>query len=226
MNLKITKIKPETDYALSLILEKPIGFHFYPGQYIDYELDAHDPSGNIRSFTISASPSEDFLMLTTKEGRSEFKNRLFKLKPNDKISSSPPVGTFILDELSPAVFIAGGVGITPFRSMIKYALDQKLIMPISLIYSNSDENFIFKEELDSWQKLMPNLKIIYYNSTVAGHLSKLPPTTYNPALPAGRLSTIFYLSGPPKFVDAMQKILIDMKIDETNIRSDYFDGYE
>lgn len=213
MNLKIIKIKPETNYALSLVLEKPIGFHFYPGQYIDYEM------GDTRSFTISASPSEDFLMLTTKEGRSEFKKMLFELKPNDKISASAAVGTFILDELSPAVFIAGGVGITPFRSMIKYALDQKLIMPISLIYSNSDENFIFKEELDHWQRLMPNLKIIYHNSTNLGHIRTLDTKYIIP-------NTIYYISGSPKFVDAMQKILLDMKIDETSIRSDYFDGYE
>lgn len=219
MNLKITKIKPETDYALSLILEKPIGFHFYPGQYIDYELNAHDPSGNIRSFTISASPSEDFLMLTTKKGQSEFKKKLFTLKPNDEISASPPVGTFILDESSPAVFIAGGIGITPFRSMIKYAIDQKLSTPITLIYSNSDENFIFKEELDNWQKLMPALKIIYHNSTRLGHLINIDPSYLLP-------NAIYYLAGPPKFVDAMQKILLDMKTDETNIRSDYFDGYE
>lgn len=226
MDLIVTRLESEVDSAFSIVFAKPEGLHFYPGQYMDYELNVDDPSGNIRSFTISASPTEDYLMLTTKKGRTVFKDALLRLQTGDTIKTSPPIGTFILDETSPAVFIAGGVGITPFRSMIKYALDQKLITPITLIYTNSDDDFIFKDELNQWQKLMPNLRLIYHNSTIAGHLSKLPPITYNPALPAGRLSTIFYLAGPPKFVDHIQKILLDMKIDETSIRSDYFDGYE
>lgn len=213
MNLKIIKFQPEAGDAFSIILEKPDNFHFYPGQYLDYEI------GDTRSFTISASPTENFLMLTTKKTRSEFKKTLFKLKPDETISASSPIGTFILDESSPAVFIAGGVGITPFRSMIKYALDQKLNMPISLIYTNSDENFIFKDELNGWQKLMPHLKIIFHNSAESDRLQTLD-TSYL------LHNTIYYLSGPPKFVDHIQKILLDMKIDETSIRSDYFDGYE
>ncbi len=213
MDLKVIKLKPETDSAFSIIFEKPQSLHFYPGQYIDYD----------KPFTVSASPTERFLMLTTRKGRTEFKKALLALRPGDKLHASAPIGTFILDETSPAVFLAGGIGITPFRSMIKYALDQNLKTPITLIYSNSDDDFVFKEELNEWQKLMPNLKIIYHNSSKAGHFTRPPsellPINYT-------LSPIYYLSGSPKFVDAMQKILLDLKIDETNIRSDYFDGYE
>lgn len=218
MNLKITKLQPEAGNALSLILEKPDDFHFYPGQYLDYEL------GDTRSFTISASPTEKFLMLTAKKGLSEFKKTLFELNPNETISASSPIGTFILDETSPAVFIAGGVGITPFRSMIKYALDQKLTTPITLIYTNSDENFIFKDELNGWQKLMPHFKISYVNTTTQGRLNREKLQQLYP-LPL-TLNAILYLSGPPKFVDHIQKILLDLEVDETSIRSDYFDGYE
>lgn len=212
MKLKILQNRPEVNNYFSLIFEKPTGFNFYPGQYLDIELE-----GQTKAFTISSSPTEDFLMISPKKGISKFKKRLRQLKIGDLIKSSHPAGTFILDESSPAVFLAGGVGITPFRSMIKYAVDQKLKTQITLIYSNSDDNFVFKKELENWQKHLPNLTIIYYNSTEKGHLTKLPPTTYH--LP------IYYLAGPPKMVDSFEKMLLELGVDETNIRYDRFDGY-
>lgn len=213
MQLKIKGNKDFEDY-FSLIFEKPVGFSFYPGQYLDYELEE-----DTRAFTIASSPTEDFLMLSTKKGMSKFKKALTKLKPGDTIITSHPAGTFTLDESTPAVFIAGGVGITPFRSMIKYALDQHLKTPITLIYSNSDDNFVFKEELEKWRQDLSNLNIIYHNSTQNGRLAKLSPFPLT-------LSPIYYLAGSPNFIDNMEKILLKMGVDQTNIRYDYFDGYK
>ncbi len=217
MILKVIK-KSETKNISSLILEKPKGFHFYAGQYLDIELPVNDPNDDTRAFTISSSPTEDFLMITTKKGISKFKKYLESLKEEDIIESSHPAGTFILDESSPAVFLAGGIGITPFRSMIKYAVDQKISTAITLIYSNSDNNFLFKKELDAWQKAYPKLKIIYHNSSKNGRLQNLnpKPQTLNP---------IYYLAGSHSFVNNMAQILIDSGVDETNIRYDRFDGY-
>lgn len=218
MQLKIKKIISRSKDIFSLILEKPESFTFYPGQYLDVELPIRSPDklGKSRTFTISASPTEEFLMITTTKSASKFKKTMGNLKKGDNITATHPIGTFILDESSPAIFIAGGIGITPFRSMIKYAIDQKLTTPITLIYSNSDSNFLFKKELEDWRRHLPNLTIIYHNSTQKGHLSKLPPTTHLP---------IYYLAGPPSFVDDMEKILLDLGIDEINIRYDRFDGY-
>ena len=143
MQFRIKDIKKETEDCSSLILEKPKGFSFYAGQYLDVKLLVNDPLGNTRAFTISSSPTEDFLMISPKKGITKFKKALENLKIGDIITTSHPAGTFILDETESAIFIAGGIGITPFRSMIKYALDQKLITPITLIYSNSDTNFLF-----------------------------------------------------------------------------------
>lgn len=217
MYLKIKQIKQETENIFSLILQKPENLRFYPGQYLDIKLSAQDPNGDTRAFTISSSPTEEFLMITPKKGISLFKKLLEKLNTGDEIEASHPAGTFTLDESSPAIFIAGGVGITPFRSMIKYAVDQKLKTPITLIYSNSGEDFVFKDELNQWQKLLPKLTIIYHNSTQNGRLTKLPTTNYQ--LP------IYYLAGSHEFVNSMEKILLDMKVDQTNIRYDRFDGY-
>lgn len=217
MILRVLNKKTEGKSSLSLIFEKPKGFDFYPGQYLDIKLPVKDPNGDTRAFTISSSPAEDFLMITPKKGISNFKKALEKLNVGDAISSSHPAGTFILDESSPAIFIAGGIGITPFRSIIKYALDQKLKAPITLIYSNSDQNFLFKNELDQWQKLYPKLSIIYHNTSIKGRLTSLPNINYH--------SPIYYLAGPPKMVDDFEKILLEMGIDGVNIRYDRFDGY-
>ncbi|OGE44114.1 hypothetical protein A3B45_04155 [Candidatus Daviesbacteria bacterium RIFCSPLOWO2_01_FULL_39_12] len=218
MTLQIRKIRMAENSIASFIFEKPAGFSFYPGQYLDVELPVDDPNGKTRAFTISASPTEDFLMLSTKNGITPFKKHLVALKVGDKIKTSHPAGTFTLDEKSPAAMIAGGIGITPFRSMIKYAFDQKLKASITLIYLNSDANFPFKKELDSWKQSLPNLHIIYHNSSLSGHLTKLPTTIYQ--LP------IYYLAGPPKMVDSFERILLGIGVDELNIRYDRFDGYK
>ncbi len=209
MILKVKQTKEETKDVLSIIFEKPSSFLFYPGQYLDIEL-GHES----RAFTISASPTEDFLMLSTKHGHTPFKKILETLKPGYEIKTSHPAGTFILDESSPAVFIAGGIGITPFRSMIKYCFDQKIQTPITLFYSNTDDDLVFKKDLDKWMEKLPNLKIIYINTTKQGYLNL--ETIEN---------IIYYLAGPPKMIDSFEKMLVDKGVDKTNIRYDHFDGY-
>ena len=217
MILKVLDKKQETNNIFSLILEKPKDFSFYPGQYLDVELPVKDNFGSTRAFTISASPTEDFLMITTKKGVSKFKKAMKNLEAGNTIITSHPAGTFTLDESQSAVFIAGGVGITPFRSMIKYAVGQKLTTPITLIYLNSTDNFLFKKELDFWKKVYPKLKIVYIVTNKDNQSIYLPPTTYH--LP------IYYLAGPPGMVDDFERTLLTLGVDQTNIRYDRFDGY-
>lgn len=216
MILKVLDKKKGSN-CFSLILEKPKNFSFYPGQYLDIELLANDPLGNVRAFTISSSPTEDFLMITTKKGISKFKKALEKLRAGDKISTSHPAGTFTLDETESAVFLAGGIGSTPFRSMLKYAVDQKLSTPITLIYSNSDNDFLFKKELNLWQKQYPSLTIHY---VVTGRDGRLDQEKFSRVT-----DSIYYLAGPPKMVDDFEKMLLMLGVDSTNIRTDRFDGY-
>ncbi len=212
MILRIIKTKKEANNCFSLILQKPTNFNFYPGQYLDIEL-----KNDARAFTISSSPTENFLMVTTKEGTKLFKKAMQVLNAGNTITTSHPAGTFTLDESTSAVFIAGGIGITPFRSMIKYVLDQKLTTPITLIYSNSDDNFLFKEELSEWQKQLPNLTIHYIVTNKTGRLTHLPLATHY--LP------IYYLAGSHNMVNEFEKILLNQGIDQINIRYDRFDGY-
>lgn len=217
MILKVQQKKSETNNSFSLILEKPQGFSFYAGQYLDIELPVQDKLGNSRTFTISSSPTEHFLMITSKKGITPFKKFMEKLKKGDTITTSHPIGTFTLDESVPAVFMAGGIGITPFRSIIKYALDKHLSTPMTLIYCSSGD-FVFKEELDQWQKQLSNLTTNYIDTSKEGRLKKLDTKHIIP-------NTIYYLAGPPTMVDDLENILLKEGTDQTNIRTDRFDGY-
>lgn len=208
MILKVLRKKQETNNVFSLILEKPQDCKFYAGQYLDVEL-----INDTRAFTISSSPTENFLMITPKKGVSKFKRFMEKLKTGDTVNTSHSAGTFTLDQSMPAVFIAGGIGITPFRSMIKYALDKKLSTHIVLFYSSKGD-FAFKNELTLWQKKLPNLNLYYLDTSKTGRL-KLKKIS----------NSIYYLAGPPKMVDDFAKKLLDLGVDEVNIRYDRFDGY-
>lgn len=221
MKLTVKKIKKEAEDSFSIIFDKPKNFQFYPGQYLDMELPVEDPRSQTRIMSISSSPSEDFLMITYIEGISPYKIAMQNLRPGDIVESSHPAGTVVIDDSSPLVFLAGGVGIAPHRSMIKWAVDQKLDLPITLIYSNSGPDFIFKKELDQWQKQFNNLTIYYVVTSKDGRLSDAKLATAVGSL----ANKIFYLAGSPGMVDDFENVLLKMGIDSTNIRTDRFDGY-
>ncbi len=224
MVLKVLQKYSETKDTFSLIFKKPHDLNFYPGQYLDLELPVNDKFGNTRAFTISSSPTEEFLRVTTKKGISDFKKALEKLNPGDEIKTSHPAGTFILDETSPAVFIAGGIGITPFRSILKYVSDNNLNTKITLLYSNPSDDFLFKDELDTWVKEIKNLTIYYINTFNQNRLNQASlQKILNPK--SLFIKYIFYLAGSHVFVDSLEKILLKLGVDKVNIRFDYFDGY-
>ena len=228
MILKVLDHKKENKDSFSLILEKPEGINFYPGQYLDVELSVSDSQTETRIFSISSSPSENFVMLTYKIGITPYKQSLQNLRSGDFVRSSHPAGTVVIDDSSPACLLSGGIGIAPHRSMIKWAVDRNLNLPITLIYSNSDSDFIFKKELDLWQKQSASWRTklnIHY--VVTGKDGRLTPDklqkTLNPKYLI--LDTIYYLAGPPTMVDEFENILIKLGVDSTNIRTDRFDGY-
>lgn len=220
MQLKIRELRQISSKIFSLVFEKPENFNFYAGQYLDITLDTKDRFKS-REFTISSSPTEKSLVIITKKGVSEFKKTLEKLQAGDSVEITHPAGTFTLDETEPAVFIAGGIGITPFRSILKDMVDKKLTTTVTLIYSNSDESFLFEEELELWKELL-NLTVHYVVTKKTGRLDKekLKRLTID-----HKPSTIYYLAGRTSFVDSIEKILLDLKVDPINIRYDRFTGY-
>lgn len=230
MKLRFLEKRDEAPGIKSFFWKPTKFFSFEPGQYLYYTLSKlkyRDPRGAILDFTIANSPTEKLIQLTTRIRESGFKKTLDELPIGSIVEASGPNGSFCLDvNLSSCqVFIAGGIGITPFRSMIKYDIDKKLKIPIYLIYSNSDENFIFKNEFDEWQKENDFIKIYYHNSSVSGRIDKLK---IDELIGNGSLeidNSVFYVAGPPLFVSAMENILEKMRIPDDQIKTDKFTGY-
>ncbi len=202
------------------------------GQYIVIKLNDLE-----RQFTIASSPTEGSLLQITvriKEG-SEFKKLLDELEIGTEIEASGPFGSFVFPyNLSPIayhLFLAGGIGITPFRSMIKYNIDQEIknstakLSHMFLIYSNSDSEFVFKKELDQWQKENDFIKVYYHNSSISGHIDEL---VIKKLLDHWNLVIDNFAAwsvGPRLFVNSMEDILEELKVPQDHIKSEKFGGY-
>ena len=123
------------------------------GQYAYFDIGGvkDDPKGPIRHFTIASSPTEDFIMISTRIRDTPYKKRLASIEERTRAKVRGPEGKFVLhdDYSNPAVFLSGGIGVTPFRSMIKYATDKQLPLKIVMFDSNRNEqNILYKNEFD------------------------------------------------------------------------------
>ncbi len=195
-----------------------------PGQYLVIKINDIE-----REFTIASSPTEEFIQITIRMRElSTFKNLLNNLEINSEVEANGPFGSFVVSSQSSVlshVFLAGGIGITPFRSMIKYNIDKKLLIPMYLIYSNSDSEFVFKEELDQWQKENDFIKIKYIDSSVDGRIDKLKIEELigNWKLVIGNCA--FSAVGPHAFVNSMEDILESLNVPSDKISTEKFTGY-
>ena len=201
-------------------------FDFKPGQFLEWTLSHPKPDsrGVRRFFTISSSPTENLILLSSKfyERPSTFKQALSKLEPGEEIIVSNLAGEFTLsDKLdTKPVFIAGGIGITPFRSMVKWMVDNKENRDAVLLYSNkTKEDIVFKDILEKAEKF--GLRTVYVNTDTDGYIDE--------KLIKGSVldwkDRMFYISGPEPMVEAFEKLLGKMGIPKKNIKRDYFPGY-
>ncbi len=216
---------------------KPSNFNYFPGQYMEFTTPPGktDSRGNRRYFTLSSSPSEDTLKLGIKipqEKSSIFKRNLLSLRPDTRILAGQLAGDFTLpqDKSSKLVFIAGGIGITPFRSMVKYLIDTNQSQDIILFYICSYPNeFVYQEIFDDGKSL--GLKTIYVITQAAnapkqwrgevGYLNKDLIIKHVPDY----INRKYYLSGPNMMVESSKQILQSLNISRFNILTDYFPGF-
>jgi ferredoxin-NADP reductase len=217
--------------------KKPKGFDFIAGQYNRWTLPitTTDGRGSSRFFTISSPPSEkDFLIVTTKTIQSDFKKELLKLHENQKIKIFGPMGQFVIDETSKKehVFLAGGIGITPFYSMLADAAAKNSNKKLTLFVSFSiPEEAVFLNELTEIAKNHSNLHVIY--TITQPQKSQIP---WNGE--TGRISedmikkylmnisqSIFYIVGSPLMVEGTRQMLEDMHVPNEQIKTEQFTGY-
>jgi ferredoxin-NADP reductase/nitrite reductase/ring-hydroxylating ferredoxin subunit len=224
--------------------DKITPLNYTAGQFAFFDIGGvyNDPKGPIRHFTISSSPTENFIMFSTRIRESPYKKRLSTLEEGSRVNVRGPEGQFILHEdySKPAVFLSGGIGVTPFRSMIKYATDKQLPLKIVMFDSNRNrENILFNKEFDEWTKINKNLKIIYTisedeqqpSSSTAndwkGEYGRIDKAMILKYLDTNILdNSIFYICGPPSMLKAMESLLQDnLEIPKERIKVEEFTGY-
>jgi len=205
------------------------------GQYAIIDLGTkEDPEGPVRSFTMASSPTENFILISTRLRETPFKKKLASLDVGSQVNVTAPLGRFVLHEdySKPVILLSGGIGVTPFRSMIKYSTDKQLPVKIVMFDSNRNlENILYKKEFDEWASLNENLKIVYSLDVgdngwkgERGFINKIMITRY---LSITELdNSIFYICGPPAMLNAMKKLLQeDLDIPKERIRVEEFIGY-
>lgn len=137
----------------SFYFEKPEALRYNAGDYIELTLPQCGPMGDKRWFTLASSPTESELMITTKidDKPSDYKQTLLQCVPGDSGICSPPIGSFNLphDPKAKLLFIAGGIGITPYRSMLRYVQDTKDPRDIELVYVAKPTDFIFGDVIEA-----------------------------------------------------------------------------
>ncbi len=220
-------------YEFVFVSDRP--FIFRPGQYLEWTLGHHsvDNRGNRRYFTIASSPTENNVRIGVKfyESASSFKQTLGTMKINETITASQLAGDFVLpkDQKRKLVFIAGGIGVTPFRSMVQYLIDKKEVRSAVLLYSNKTANEIAYKDVFDRAKREVGLKTIYVVTNELAEVPDMHNGQIDRALIAREIidykERIFYISGPHSMVDTFKKILQDMGVPLWNIKTDYFPGF-
>lgn len=225
MKLKLINVKDEIADAKTFVFRPEEAVSWQPGQYLHYFLQhpAADDRGIERWFTISSAPYEKNITITTRlasEHGSTFKKALMQLKKGDEIEAEGPGGKFILREGDyKHVLIAGGIGITPYRSMLAQLAHEGKNINADLLYANRDENLIFEDELAAIEKKLTDFKIKRF---IGGKLIEESDLKEY----AGSSRNIFYLSGPYPMVESYKVLLPNMGVPEENIMTDFFPGYE
>lgn len=223
--------------TMAFHFEKPAGFDFRAGQAADITLinpPETDAEGNIRTFSIVSAPFEDRLTFATRMRDTAFKRVLKSaaLGTNVKIDGASGSLTLHKNSSKAGVFLAGGIGITPFHSILREAAHDKLPHHLYLFYSNRrPEDAAFLDELEGMQKLNPNFRLVPTMTEMekskqkwAGKIGFIDSKMLTGTLPSLQ-GPIYYIAGPPAMVAAMRQMLISAGADEDDIRTEEFAGY-
>jgi ferredoxin-NADP reductase len=224
MKLTLRTTKQEASDIFSFVFEPQRPLRWRGGQYLHYILKHTKPDdrGVERYFSIASAPCEKHVMLTTRFSSkgSSFKQALKKLKPGEVIETREKGGDFVLDHRRKKfVFIAGGIGITPFRAILLDMASNRKPLNVQLLYANRDTDFAYRKELEALKKRHPEFRIDYIVSPDRideKTLPKLVPDMDNPT---------FYVSGPEPMVESLDKTLKKLGVPKKRVKNDFFPGY-
>jgi ferredoxin-NADP reductase len=223
--------------TMAFYFSRPSGFRHEAGQSLLMTLvnpPETDGKGNARTFTIAGAPHEPELMIATRMRDSAFK-RVLKTAPlGTAVTIDGPNGEMVLDDdpARPAVFLAGGIGITPFLAMARHTARERLPHRLYLFYSNRrPEDAAFLTELQGMERLNPNYRLI---ATMAEPEKSAQPWSGETGFIRSEMlerhlpdtaKPIYYFAGPPAMTMAMQQMLEGIGISEQDMRYEEFYGY-
>lgn len=206
---------------------KPAGFDFQPGQ----ALRLTTASGAARILSIASAPHESDLLVVTRVRDSDFKNALVAMSEGDAMQVAGPLGSFTLDTTRPAVFLAGGIGITPFLSMIRHAAHTGSTQPITLFYSNrTPAEAAMLEELQTMSAANPTFELVAAMSDInegddwQGETGRIDLEMVKRHV-SDLTAPVFYAVGPGGFVTGMTEMLQSAGVDGARIKAENFSGY-
>lgn len=205
-----------------------------PGQYIDWTMKVAkaDGRGNRRTFTIASAPDEDVVRLGVKfyPHPSAYKEAMLHMRPGDVVYGAQLAGDFVLpDTEEKLAFIAGGIGITPFRSMIGQMLKAQDSRDVTLFYGNNSADEISYSEVFEAATEMLNFKTVYAVADSSASKGPFHRGFIDAALIAREMpdymERVFYVSGPRKMVLSFKRILAELGVSRSKIKTDFFPGF-
>ena len=235
VNIKLKSKEEVASETMTFHFSKPAGFTFKAGQFADYTLikpSETDAEGDTRGFSLGA-PCEEDITFTTRMRDTAFKRNLKNMATDTEVIFDAPYGYFTLQNNTkiPAVFLCGGIGITPVRSIILQATHDKTAHRIFLFYANkTPKDAAYLDELTAAQNVNANFKLVASMTDIDGSKGWKGETGFftKEMLQKyiGDLSQpIYYISGPASMVSSIRKTLSDADINGDNIRTEEFTGY-
>lgn len=208
--------------------EKPMSF--VPGQFIELTIqhDSPDNRGVNRWFTISSAPNNSFIGITTRlvPDSSSFKKTLESLTPGDTVLMSEPIGDFVLpkDRTIPLLFVAGGIGITPYHSIAQWLSEHEQSRSIQLIHAiHSEDDIVFYDAFTRAD--IPITHVVSEPSSAWGGERGVLTAEHILKLANPSKSALIYIAGPEKMAETLTKNLQKLGTQKSQLITDYFPGY-
>lgn len=240
MAIYTIKLKDKKEIAagtMAFSFGKPDGFTFKAGQFADYTLinpAETDAEGNVRGFSLVCAPYEEDIMFATRMRDTAFKRVMKNMEIGTEITFDAPYGSFTLQNNTkvPAVFLCGGIGITPVRSIALQTAHDQTAHRLFLFYANkTPRDAAFLDDLTKAQKENPNFTFVASMTEMEGSDQKWDGETgfFTKAMLEKYIDDlsqpIYYISGPASMVTSIRKTLTEAGVEEDNIRTEEFTGY-
>lgn len=235
--VKLVQRQTVAEGTMAFYFGMPAEFVFAPGQFVEMTLPHlvdTDPTQKTRAFSIASAPQGHTIMVATRLRDTAFKRELQRMPIGTAVQIEGPFGNLVLhaDQARPAVFLAGGIGITPFRSMVVHAAMQRSPHRMVLFYSNRrPEDAPFLDELQALQQKNPHFVFVgtMTQPEKSSRAWKGETGYITAALLSKHLanigSPIYYVVGPPGMVTALRTMLKEARIEDQDIRTEKFAGY-